>query len=74
MDDFYLLQVTDAEQPSQGRTRSMLNVCIRGSENDIMNNLEKEKTAKIIVSHFLCVGIYLRVSASTWCVWKWIDV
>lgn len=30
-----------------------------------MNNLEKEKTAKIIVSHFLCVGIYLRVSAGT---------
>lgn len=41
MDNFYLLQVTDAEQPSQGRTQNMLNVCIRDSENCVMNNLEK---------------------------------
>lgn len=29
-----------------------------------MNNLEKEKTAKIILSYFLCVGTYLCVSGS----------
>lgn len=34
MDDLYLLQVTDAEQPSQGRTQNMLNVCIKESYHE----------------------------------------
>lgn len=61
MDDLVICKLLMQNSPHKEEHKSC-SICV--SENHIMNNLENEKIAKIIVSSFLCVGIQLCVSGN----------